>query len=388
MNSYSSDIRPTVLKFTDHNSISLKLKLFKGNKGNGYWKLNTSILENQEYCKSIEKLITKYQHKFKEQTKLDILWDNFKLEVRDKTIDHCKKLANSKKNEIKKLENELKYLEELSNTSTYKEDTSLKQKLEITIKRLDKLYTEKTKGRQIRSRVKWIKEGEKNTTFFLGLEKTRQTKKAINELYDKNGKSTTDQNEIMEIEVDYYKKLYKSTNPDNDKLKKYIENTKVHNKLSNNESEKCEGEITIEECTNAIFKMKLNKAPGLDGLSVEFYRKFWNNLKKLVTKIREGSFPLPSRQFLNINIPSNKQEAAMKVTYAGYRHYANDSHLHRNPRGEEFHWLGLHPLDFSSRKGKSGMTDFDAIKSGYISITPIMLDLSAYKSMQTLEEWL
>ena len=48
--------------------------------------------------------------------------------MRDKTIDHCKKLANSKKNEIKKLENE-----ELSNTSTYKEDTSLKQKLEITI---------------------------------------------------------------------------------------------------------------------------------------------------------------------------------------------------------------------------------------------------------------
>ena len=40
------------------------------------------------------------------------------------------------------------------------------------------------------------------------LEKTRQTKKAINELYDKNGKSTTDQKEIMEIEVDYYKKNY------------------------------------------------------------------------------------------------------------------------------------------------------------------------------------
>jgi hypothetical protein len=48
----------------------------------------------------------------------------------------------------------------------------------------------------------------------------------VYELYDKNGKSTTDQNEIMEIEVDYYKKLHKSTNPD-DKLKKYIENTKV-----------------------------------------------------------------------------------------------------------------------------------------------------------------
>jgi len=31
--------------------------------------------------------------------------------------------------------------------------------------------------------------------------------------------------------------------------------------------------------------MKLNKAPGLDGLSVEFYRKFWNNLKNLITKV-------------------------------------------------------------------------------------------------------
>ena len=59
----------------------------------------------------------------------------------------------------------MKYLEELSNTSTYKEDTSLKQKLEITIKMQDKLYTEKTKGRQIRSIVKWIEEGEKMQYF-------------------------------------------------------------------------------------------------------------------------------------------------------------------------------------------------------------------------------
>ena len=52
----------------------------------------------------------------------------------------------------------------------------------------------------------------KNTVFFLGFEEKRQTKKAINELYDKTGKSTTDLNEIMEIEVNYYEQLYKSIN--------------------------------------------------------------------------------------------------------------------------------------------------------------------------------
>lgn len=110
-------------------------------------------------------------------------------------------------------------------------------------------------------------------------------------------------------------------------------------------------------------------------------------IKKLVLKIKNGSFPLPPREFLNVNIPPDVKEAKIKVTYAGLRFYANDSHVHRNPRGEEYHWLGLHPLDFSPRAGVIGMSDYEAIESGMISITPIMLDLSAYKSMKNLEDW-
>ncbi len=111
-------------------------------------------------------------------------------------------------------------------------------------------------------------------------------------------------------------------------------------------------------------------------------------IKKIVTKIREGKFPLPPRQFLNINIPSEKQEAEIKVTYAGYRFYANDSHMHRNPRGEEYYWLGLHPLAFAPREGKKGLSDHEAIEAGFISISPIMLDMSAYESMSGLNEWI
>lgn len=110
-------------------------------------------------------------------------------------------------------------------------------------------------------------------------------------------------------------------------------------------------------------------------------------IKKLVLKIKEGSFPLPEREFLNVNIPPDVEEAKIQVTYAGYRFYANDSHVHRNPRGEEHYWLGLHPLDFSPRKGVDGISDYEAIEAGNISITPIMLDLSAYKSMNRLQEW-
>lgn len=111
-------------------------------------------------------------------------------------------------------------------------------------------------------------------------------------------------------------------------------------------------------------------------------------IKKIVSKIKNGSFPLPKREFLNINIPYATNEAEIKITYAGYRFYANDSHLHRNPRGEEHYWLGLHPLKFSPRDGVNGISDYEAIESGSISITPIMLDMSAYKSLDTLKEWI
>ena len=111
-------------------------------------------------------------------------------------------------------------------------------------------------------------------------------------------------------------------------------------------------------------------------------------VRELVVKISSGEFPLPHREFLNVNIPSGVHEAKMVVTYAGYRYYANDAHLHRNPRGEEFYWLGLHPLSFKPRPQRSGMCDYDAIEQGFISLTPIHLDLSAYHSMDALESWL
>lgn len=111
-------------------------------------------------------------------------------------------------------------------------------------------------------------------------------------------------------------------------------------------------------------------------------------IKELVLKIKNGTYPLPHRQFLNVNIPPDVNEAKMKVTYAGYRFYANDAHVHRNPRGEEHYWLGLHSLSFSPREGATGVSDYEAIKDGYISITPIQLDLSAYKSMNKLKDWI
>ena len=54
--------------------------------------------------------------------------------------------------------------------------------------------------------------------------------------------------------------------------------------MSEKDKSICDGEITVTECSDAVNEMKLNKSPGLDGLSVEFYRTFWDKLKYFLIK--------------------------------------------------------------------------------------------------------
>ena len=127
---------------------------------------------------------------------------------------------------------------------------------------MSKLYSDKVKGAQIRSRIKWVEEGEKNKKFFLGLEKAKPTRKHITALKDNKDKLIKEQSKILELEREYYVTLYETKNPDPIKIEEYIEN-----KLSRDESNVAEGELTIEECSKSVFQMKLNKAPGIDGLT-------------------------------------------------------------------------------------------------------------------------
>ena len=109
---------------------------------------------------------------------------------------------------------------------------------------------------------------------------------------------------------------------------------------------------------------------------------------ELVTKILTNNFPLDERKFLNVNIPPIKAQECngIKITKAGYREYGNDTHRHLNPRGEEYYWIGLHPLIWKPSSNKD--CDFEAIKANYVSITPIMLDMTSYNDIKSIENWL
>jgi hypothetical protein len=80
-------------------------------------------------------------------------------------------------------------------------------------------------------------------------------------------------------------KLHTSTNPDKQNLNDYVYRIKIESKVKQEDMNVCDGQLSVEECTEAIFKMKLNKSPGIDGLTVEFYRTFWESIKYLIVFI-------------------------------------------------------------------------------------------------------
>ena len=110
--------------------------------------------------------------------------------------------------------------------------------------------------------------------------------------------------------------------------------------------------------------------------------------RDLVKKVLEGEFPIGKRKFLNVNIPplNSSKSKGYKITKAGHRIYGNDAQINRNPRGVEYFWLGTHKLEWIGSDDKS--CDLEAINEGFISITPIQLDMTAHNEIENLKKWI
>ncbi|MBB6055327.1 MAG: 5'/3'-nucleotidase SurE [Gammaproteobacteria bacterium] len=103
----------------------------------------------------------------------------------------------------------------------------------------------------------------------------------------------------------------------------------------------------------------------------------------LISRLR--SHPLPSDQILNVNVPDLplEQIKGIKVTRLGNRHRGEKMIVMQDPRGKPVYWIG--PPGEKQDAGEG--TDFHAIEQGYVSITPLHVDMTAYASVAELSAW-
>jgi len=98
--------------------------------------------------------------------------------------------------------------------------------------------------------------------------------------------------------------------------------------------------------------------------------------------IAEG---LPRGVVLNINVPYLKESelAGYMITRQGLRVYHDALDQRIDPRGKPYFWIGGEAPTGVFEEG----TDFGALQDGYVSITPLQLDLTNYKAMDVLKRW-
>ena len=73
-------------------------------------------------------------------------------------------------------------------------------------------------------------------------------------------------------------------------MDEYLSRIRPENILNDLEKDSCEGAITLNECTMALARMENNKSPGLDGICVEFYKKFWPLIGEMMVNVFNESY--------------------------------------------------------------------------------------------------
>ena len=136
----------------------------------------------------------------------------------------------------------------------------------------------------LRSKVKWAEEGEKNTKFFLGLEKRNYNRKYIKKLITKNNEEVTTMQDILKEERLLYEDLYTSLSDKFDHRETYDHflNTNKIPQLAEQDRNLCDEPLTIAECTKALKLLANNKSPGPDGFTTNFYKFFWIDIKEMI----------------------------------------------------------------------------------------------------------
>ncbi|MGN2246229.1 5'/3'-nucleotidase SurE [Frateuria sp. GZRR35] len=96
--------------------------------------------------------------------------------------------------------------------------------------------------------------------------------------------------------------------------------------------------------------------------------------------------PLPADTILNVNVPDRPwhEIQGFEVTRLGKRHRSAPCIAQTDPRGKPIWWIG--PSGGAEDDGPG--TDFDAVRRGYVSVTPIHVDLTRYQALEKISGWM
>ncbi len=130
---------------------------------------------------------------------------------------------------------------------------------------------------------------------------------------------------------------------------------------------------------------------GIPAVALSFTGGSADRLENLHDRIRDLLRGLleredfPRETFFNVNLPDVPAEeiGGVRVTSLGRRVYSDSLTESRDPQGREYFWIGGGESHWSGRED----SDFRAVRAGFISVTPMHLDLTNFRLMEEVRSW-
>jgi 5'-nucleotidase len=142
-------------------------------------------------------------------------------------------------------------------------------------------------------------------------------------------------------------------------------------------------DVTYSGTISAAFEGSLLHIPSIAFSAMVGEHFSWDRCAEFAAELTRITLAAPPNPeiVLNVNFPISEFRG-VKITRLGKRIYSEGVIERLDPRGKKYYWIGGEPPIWQSVEG----TDFAALEEGYISITPLHLDLTHHPSLQTLRE--
>ena len=214
------DIFHIDLPFSDHRLVRLDISIGERKTGNGYWKLNTVVLQDKHFILDLEATVA-----LSKQNILDpesCYWNDLKENIKEIAIIHSTRLADNRRKEIRKLE-----------TLAANTDDPLNK--EQILKEIQLKVDHSIEGRRVRTKINALNSRDRPTKFLLRIEKGRGDNKFIDQLKDGNIVNSSLQN-IKDYCYNHFKNRFSVIDNNLKSIGNFIEGIPI---LTNDQADIC-----------------------------------------------------------------------------------------------------------------------------------------------------
>ena len=275
-------IKPFV--YSDHDCISLSLSFDCVQRGPGYWHFNNNLLSHAAFEAQITDFWSNWKTKYEDFTDPLEWWDKAKQHFKTIAIRYAKIIGKLERHEKFQLERKLTKLQEKSNNGSM---LDIENYL-LAKEKLKQLELKELEAIKIKTKARFLEEGERSTRYFYSLEKNRKTKQTIRTLTKENLDTVSQPQDLLKETHNFYKTLFTAEPCDQNARNQFLSCDIP--RLPAGARECCEGAVTEEELGKAVKAMENNKSPGCDGLTSNFYKHFWPILGAELTRVYNHAF--------------------------------------------------------------------------------------------------